>query len=272
MSGSETAGDATPETPAKGGGESSGGPLSGLLNTEAVGLLPKRDRLAIMAGALVVVPVLAFIAAAPASGAAVYLALFAMAVVAGLAGLVYVSASRLDSAEAGLVSRHDAAETVNGHWWQIVHAENHPGLSYVRIRFTALAEQNVLFGIGYDETGRRRSRFSSDAIAVRATTPIEIYYFWAGSVLETGSRDVVHGAGWFRFDGAGPGGRPWQAEGAFTEGRTGLMEFGPARIVELIRFTDAEERALAADERCLDRLAKAAFERFGLEPNRQNQP
>jgi len=218
------------------------------------------------------VPVLAFIAAAPASGAAVYLARFSMVVVAGLAGLVYVSTSRLDSAEAGLVSRHDAAETVNGHWWQIVHAENHPGLSYVRIRLTAIAEQNVLFGIAYDETGERRMRFSSDAIAVRATTPIEIYYFWTGSVLEAKSHDIVTGVGWFRFDGAGPCGRPWQAEGAFTEGRKGLMEFGPARIVELIRFTDAEEQALAADERSLDSIAKAAFERFELEPNRQNEP
>lgn len=125
-----------------------------------------------------------------------------------------------------------------------------------------------MHGITFDAQGRRAARWSTDAVAIRSSTPVELYYVWRGMAYLDGGSQLVSGLGRFRFDSVGREERPLEGEGAFTRGSTTEMEFGAARGVELTRLTPAESKQLQVDPSCLPGLAMAAYVMFGLENDR----
>ena len=104
---------------------------------------------------------------------------------AGATVLVYVRGSHYSGMEARLNSENAAARAVNGHWWQIVHTRDHPGLTYVAIGISGVAERSAMVGRTYDSEGNIVATFSSDAVAIRTTSPIEIFYMWTGTVMDS---------------------------------------------------------------------------------------
>jgi hypothetical protein len=170
--------------------------------------------------------------------------------------------------EADMQIQADAAQAVNGEWWQLVPADDHPGLSYIAIALSGIAERHAIQGITFDENGERRARFSSDVVAVRTSSPIEIYYLWRGTTLDKDTAETVSGLGRFRFDSVGKENRPTEAEGTFTRGTPTEWTFGAARVVEMYRLSDEETARLKSDPACLSDLAVEAFKRYRLEPGR----
>lgn len=241
------------------------GLLGAVLNAENLALLTKRDRFLIMAAGLIVVAALGAVTVLreqPAFAAA--LAATSMVIVAALVGLVQWRAIAMGGLEADLAVQNAAARAINGHWWQIVHTSDHPGLSYVSIALSDVAERHAIAGVAFDEHGRRRARWSSDAVALRTTTPVEVYYVWRGSHVGEQEATILSGIGRFRFDSVGREAKPMEAEGAFTRGTTSELEFTTSRLVELVRFTDDESERLADDYSVLPELAEQAFKRLKL--------
>jgi hypothetical protein len=244
-------------------------PVTQLLSTENLALLKRSDRFVILGLGLLVVAALGALAALRAYPVvATILALVAMVLVAGLVALVQLRAVTMEQAEADLLNMSKAAKAVNGEWWEVVYAKDHPGLSYVCIAISEVAERNAMHGITFDGNGRRVARWSSDAVAVKTSTPLEMYYIWKGTLLDPGEASLISGIGRFRFDSVGQEKRPLQGEGAFTRGSTNELRFGTPRAVELVRFTEEESSRSAKDPSCLPELARAAFARFGLEGGR----
>lgn len=244
-------------------------PVAQLISPKNLALLKRSDRFVIMAAGLIVVAALGAVAALREFplGATV-LAITAMAIVAGMVALVQWRAISMQSVEADLLTQAAAAAAVNGEWWQLVYAADHPGLSYVSIAISEVAERHAMHGITYDTDGRRRARWSSDAIAIKTSTPVECYYVWRGTLLGPKDASIISGIGRFRFDSVGREKRPMQGEGAFTRGSTTELDFGTNRAVELIRFTAHESQRLAEDPSVLGDLAVEAFKRFKLEKGR----
>jgi hypothetical protein len=238
-----------------------------IVNADTLVLLRKRDRFTIMVVALLVLLALATAAAIGGSAAAV-VSVACMVIVAGLVGWLQWRAGSMRSLEAGLVLQGEAARAVNGDWWQVVREDDHPGLTYIGIAISEIAEHHALHGISFDSEGHRKARFSSDAIAVRTSTPVEMYYFWRGTILRPGKTEILSGFGRIRFDSVGHETRPLEAEGAYTRGTKTEFEFGDARAVELLRFTEEESRRLRKDPGCLSALAREAFVRLEIAAGR----
>lgn len=198
-------------------------------------------------------------------GAQTTLALVAIVIVAGLIALVQWRSISMSQEEADLLSQANAAASINGEWWQLVYSKEHPGLSYVSIAISNIAERHAMQGISVNSLGQRKARWSSDAIAIKTTTPVELYYVWRGTILKNYDATILSGFGRFRFDSVGREDRPMEAEGAFTLGSTTLLHFEDPCAVELIRFTEAESRKLAQDSSALSELAIDAFKRFELD-------
>lgn len=155
-----------------------------VVNAKNLVLLRKSDRLIILAAGLVVVGALGAVATVPDQPTiALVLPLASMIIVAGLVGLVHFRSLSHSDKEADLQIQADTAQAVNGEWWQLVPADDHPGLSYVAIALSEISERHAIQGITFDESGKRRARFSSDVVAVRTSYPIEIYYLWRGSPI-----------------------------------------------------------------------------------------
>lgn len=240
-----------------------------IVNARNLVLLRKSDRLVILAAGLVVVGALGAIATVPGEPVvALILSLASMVIVAGLVGLVHFRSLSHGDMEADLQIQADAAQAVNGEWWQLVPADDHPGLSYVAIALSEISERHAVQGITFDENGRRRARFSSDVVAVRTSYPIEIYYLWRGTVIGKAESEMISGLGRFRFDSVGNEKRPMEAEGMFTRGTSSEWKFGDPRVVEMYRLSDDESVRLRKDPSCLSTLAVAAFKRYELEPGR----
>ena len=245
------------------------GPVAQLISPKNLALLKRGDRFVIMAAGLVVVAALGVVATLREFllGATI-LAITAMVIVGGLVALVQWRAVSMQDVEADLLTQAAAAAAINGEWWQLVYAEDHPGLSYVSIAISEVAERHAMHGITYDSDGRRRARWSSDAIAIKTSTPIELYYVWRGTILGPEDASIISGIGRYRFDSVGREKRPMQGEGAFTRGSTTELNFGTPRNVELIRFTEQESQKLADDPIVLNDLAAEAFDRFKLKKGR----
>lgn len=244
-------------------------PLAQIVNPKNLALLKQGDRFVIMAAGLIVVAALGAIATIDSSPEMqTGLALFSIGVVAGLVILVQWRSISMKGAEADLHSQAFAAESINGDWWQLVYSEEHPGLTYVGIAMSEVAERHAMQGISFNSEGKRRARWSSDAIAIKTTTPVEIYYVWRGTILDYNVSEVISGFGRFRFDSVGREKKPMEAEGAFTHGSTSLLNFEEPCSVELVRFTKTESATFAKDSTSISDLAKAAFDRFKLDKNR----
>ena len=163
-------------------GEESPGLIGQVINAKNLVLLRKSDRLVILAAGLVVVGALGAIATVPGEPViALVLSLASMVIVAGLVGLVHFRSLSHGDKEADLEIQAQAAQAVNGEWWQLVPADDHPGLSYIAIALSEISERHAIHGITFNEDGERRARFSSDVVAVRTSYPIEIYYLWRGA-------------------------------------------------------------------------------------------
>jgi hypothetical protein len=248
------------------------GQVTQLLSTKNLALLHRGDRFVILSAGLVVVAALGAVAALRnfPSGATI-LAITAMLIVAGLVALVQYRAVSMEDVEADLMKQAAAATAVNGEWWELVYAKDHPGLSYVSIAISEVAEQHAMHGITYGSDGHREARWSSDAIAIRTSTPIELYYVWRGTTIGPKDAKIVSGMGRFRFDSVGREKKPLQAEGSFTRGSPTELNFGTPRNVELIRFTEDESKKLKDsrfDPLVINTLAVEAFDRFKLERKR----
>jgi len=244
-------------------------PVAQLINPKNLALLKQGDRFIIMGAGLIVIASLGALTVLRDAPQLVFiLASLAMLIVAGLVGLVQWRGISMRTVEADLLTQAAAAASVNGEWWQLVYSKDHPGLSYVSIYISEVAERHAMHGITYDGKGRRCARWSSDAVAIKTTTPVELYYVWKGSVLEASNAVIISGIGRFRFDSVGREKRPLEAEGAFTRGSPTELNFGKPRAVELIRFSEQESRKLANDPSILSQLAIDAFERFRLEKGR----
>jgi len=245
------------------------GLLAQIINPKNLALLKQGDRFVIVGAGLIVVAAFGAIATIDSSPEMqTSLALFSMVIVAGLVILVQWRSISMQGAEADLHLQAAAAKAINGVWWQLVYSEDHPGLSYVGIAMSEVAERHAMQGISFDAEGRRKSRWSSDAVANKTTTPVEIYYVWRGTILDYKVSEVISGFGRFRFDSVGREKKPMEAEGAFTHGSTSLLDFEEPCSVELVRFTETESATFTKDSTSISDLAKAAFDRFNLDKNR----
>jgi hypothetical protein len=249
--------------------EDPAGVVGQLLTHENLALLRKGDRLVILAAGLVVVAALGGIAVLRENAPlATVLAVSSMLIVAGLVALVQWRALSFGDLESEIADQSAAAQAVNGDWWQVVRDDDHPGLTYVAIRIAPVAERHAMHGITFDSEGRRVARWSTDAVAIRSSTPVELYYVWRGTAYLQDGSQLVSGLGRFRFDSVGREERPLDGEGAFTRGSTVEMQFGPARGVELTRLSAAEAQRLQADPSCLAQLAREAYATLGLDEQR----
>ena len=240
-----------------------------ILNPNNLALLRQGDRFVILAAGLIVVAALGAATTIDTNARLqAGLAMFSMLVVAALVVLVQWRSISYKGIEADLVSQSSAAESINGDWWQIVYSDKHPGLSYVRIAISEVAEKHALQGISFNSEGKRRARFSSDAIAIKSTTPVEIYYVWRGTRLRYEDSRMIEGFGRYRFDSVGREKKPMEAEGAFTEGCLSEFKFENPCTIELIRMSDEDSRLISEDSSRLPGLAKQAFETFKLDKNR----
>lgn len=239
-----------------------------LINKQNLALLHKQDRTIIMGVGLVMSLVgTAIVALEKKQDSAELIVGFVMVTVLAvilLLGLVYVRGSRYSGMEARLNSENAAARAVNGHWWQIVHTEDHPGLTYVAIGISGIAERSAMVGRTYNSEGNIDATFSSDAVAIRTTSPIEIFYMWTGTVMKNKEDPLVFGVGRFRFDSVGHEDRPLFGSGMFTRGSKNQMKFEPARPVEMRRFTPEEEARLNERPDVLGLLAIEAYEQFNI--------
>jgi len=237
-----------------------------LINKQNLALLHKRDRAAIMGVGLVMSMAGTTIVTLGRDNprAIVAFAIVTILAVIALLILVYVRSSRYSGLEARLNSENAAARAVNGHWWQIVHTHDHPGLSYVAIGISSVAERSAIVGRTYDSEGGIVATFASDAVAIRTTSPIEIFYMWTGTVMNSTETPLVFGVGRFRFDSVGHEDRPLFGGGMFTRGSKNPMVFDIARPVEVRRFTPTEEAQLNEEPELLSHLAIEAYERFKI--------
>ncbi len=237
-----------------------------LINKQNLALLHKRDRASIMGVGLVMSMAGTTIVTLGHDNPKAIVAFAGVTVLAVIAllVLVYVRGSRYSGLEARLNSENAAARAVNGHWWQIVHTRDHPGLSYVAIGISGVAERSAIVGRTYDSEGCLVATFSSDAVAIRTTSPIEIFYMWTGTVMNSTETPLVFGVGRFRFDSVGHEDRPLFGGGMFTRGSKNQMVFDTARPVEMQRFTPTEEAQLNEKPELLSLLAIEAYERFDI--------
>jgi hypothetical protein len=237
-----------------------------LINKQNLALLHKRDRAAIMGVGLVMSLAGTTIVTLghDNSESIVAFALVTILAVIALLVLIYIRSSRYSGLEARLNSENAAARAVNGHWWQIVHTRDHPGLTYVAIGISSVAERSAIVGRTYDSEGRIVATFSSDAVAIRTTSPIEIFYMWTGTVMNSPKTPLVFGVGRFRFDSVGNEDSPLFGGGMFTRGSKNQMVFDTARPVEMRRFTPAEEKKLNEKPEDLSLLAIHAYETFKI--------
>jgi len=239
-----------------------------LINKQNLALLHKRDRTLIMGVGLVMsIAGTAVVNLEDRPDLIVDFALATIAAVILLLGLVYFRGSHYSGMEARLNSENAAARAVNGHWWQIVHTDDHPGLTYIAIGISGVAERSAIVGRTYDHKGAIEATFSSDAVAIRTTSPIEIFYIWAGTVMGNKESPLVFGLGRFRFDSVGHEDRPLFGSGMFTRGSKNQMEFESARPVEMRRFTQEEEARLCEKPELLDLLAIEAYEKYDIPKN-----
>lgn len=245
------------------------GLIGQILKPQNLALLRKGDRFVVMAAGLIVVAALVAIATLRNEPlVALVLAPTSMLIVAGLVVFVHWRAVSTGALEADLQKNAAAGQAVNGHWWEIVTAKDHPGLSYLSIAISEAPGGHAIKGTAFDEHGNDLAGWSSDIVAVKKSTPVELYYLWRGTVLDTEVAKTVSGLGRFTFDAVRREQRPMAGEGAFTRGTPEELSFGQPRAIKLVRFTNKESRRFAEDPSSLGKLAKEAFHRFKLEPGR----
>lgn len=171
----------------------------------------------------------------------------------------------MEDLEARIVGQAGAARAINGEWWQIVFApDQHPGLSYVRISLSAAAGEHAMYGTAFHADGREWAKWSSDAVAIRATMPVELFYVWRGTKFTGENQGTVSGLGRFRFDSVGLDACPMGGEGSFTAATTDEMKFGDPLAVKLERLTEAESAELALNPAALSALAITAYKRLQI--------
>ena len=237
-----------------------------LISKQNLALLHKRDRTVIMGVGLVMSMAGTAIVTLGKDNPEAIVA-FAVATVVAvilLLVLVYIRGSRYSGVEARLNTENAAARAINGHWWQIVRTDDHPGLTYIAIGISGVAERSAIVGRTYNHKGKIEATFSSDAVAIRTTSPIETFYMWTGTVMEDIKTPLVFGVGRFRFDSVGHEDRPLFGSGMFTRGSKNQMEFESPRPVEMRRFTLDEEAKLGKKPEDIDLLAIEAYKRFEI--------
>ncbi len=237
-----------------------------LINKQNLALLHKRDRTIIMGVGLLMSmagTTIVTLGRDNPDAITIFAGVTVLLVVALLI-LVYVRGSRHSGMEARLNSENAAARAVNGHWWQIVHTRDHPGLTYIAIGISSVSERSAMVGRTYDSEGRIIATFSSDAVAIRTTSPIEIFYMWTGTVMDSADAPLVFGVGRFRFDSVGHEDYPLFGGGSFTRGSKNQMVFDTARPVEMRRFNREETALLNEKPELLSQLAMKAYERFDI--------
>jgi hypothetical protein len=237
-----------------------------LINKQNLALLHTRDRTVIMAvGLLMSMAGTAIVTLGKNNPVEIVaFAVITVFAVLLLLALVYLRGSQYSGMEARLNSENAAANAINGNWWQIVRTDDHPGLTYVAIGISSVAERSAMVGRTYDHDGKIKATFSSDAVAIRTTSPIEIFYMWTGTVMEEKETPLVFGLGRFRFDSVGHEDRPLFGSGMFTRGSRNQMEFDPPRPVEMRRFSKKEEAMLKENPEALDQLATEAYKQFDI--------
>jgi len=237
-----------------------------LINKQNLALLHTRDRTVIMAvGLLMSMAGTAIVTLGKNNPVEIVaFAVITVFAVLLLLALVYLRGSQYSGMEARLNSENAAANAINGNWWQIVRTDDHPGLTYVAIGISSVAERSAMVGRTYDHNGKIKATFSSDAVAIRTTSPIEIFYMWTGTVMEEKETPLVFGLGRFRFDSVGHEDRPLFGSGMFTRGSRNQMEFDPPRPVEMRRFSKKEEAMLNENPEALDQLATEAYKQFDI--------
>lgn len=176
--------------------------VKGLLNPETLLLISKGERAVLLVAGLLVIVSLAAIPNLMNSPQ--LLVTFALVTMAGIGLLFYFlpwRKGKMQDIEADVTRMNAAASAINGDWWQVVYDRGHPGLTWVRIILSPIAERNAMQGIAFDDRGNRRARWSSDAVAVKSSTPVELYYVWRGTWLEEGDTTLNfrHGTIPFRF-------------------------------------------------------------------------
>jgi hypothetical protein len=150
--------------------------------------------------------------------------------------------------------RRQAAESVNGDWWQIILVSGEhgdilvEGLTIVNIRLYVAIGSYGLDGEFFDEKGKSRAQWRAEAVAIKALTPLELFYRFAGytfrsPTLSDPSGDVT-GIGVFTFEASGDGEASVRGSGWFATGHLEKLEFGKRRDVRLVRVTESEKEAL----------------------------
>ena len=253
--------------------DSSDHSVGNIVSPENLALLKSEDRPVIMGAGLIVMALLgAATSMSRDTERLMWLVIVAMVIVAMLVGLIALRAYSMRGKEAELLNMQAAAKAINGNWWQLVYTKDHPGLTFLSIAISEVAERHAMQGITFDEHGVRWARWSSDAVAIRTTSPLELFYIWRGTKLRIGDPTLISGMGRFRFDSVGHEGHPLQGEGVFNSGEISKCDFHTPRAVELVRFSVDENRRLKENPQVLPELAREAFARFELEPGRSFRP
>jgi hypothetical protein len=174
--------------------------------------------------------------------------------------------------------RRQAAESVNGDWWQVILVSGDSGeilvegLTIVNIRLNVSVGSYGLDGELFDEQGKSRAQWRAEAVAIKTLAPVELFYRFAGfsfrgPVLSDPTGDVT-GIGVFTFDPAEAGTQTSaRGSGWFATGYVEKLTFGRRRDVRLIRVKPDEQAVLdgtvgAADSS--DRQALIAQRYFDL--------
>jgi hypothetical protein len=151
--------------------------------------------------------------------------------------------------------RRQAAESVNGDWWQVILVSGNSGeilvegLTVVSIRLNVSTGSYGLDGELFDEHGKSRAQWRAEAVAIKALAPVELFYRFAGfsfrgPVLSDPTGDVT-GVGVFTFDPAEAGAETSaRGSGWFATGHVEKLQFGRRRDVRLIRVKPDEQAVL----------------------------
>ena len=261
---------------------------SSIITNHNLALLHKKDRTVVMVIGLVLSmagTAITFLGKQN-PGYIVLFTLITIVLIIALLALLYVRGDKYSGTETRLNAENAAAKAINGNWWQIVREEGHPGLSYISIGVSSIAEKSALTGRTFNEHGKLITTFSSDAIAIRTTSPIEVFYMYTGTIIERNykhkngkkksknseSQDdfspLLSGVGRLRFDSVGNEKHPIFGSGLFTKGAENQMKFSSLRSSEMIRFTAEEEKKLNEGNAEIEKLAIEAFNKFNLETGR----
>lgn len=163
--------------------------------------------------------------------------------------LLYLLARETTRAEVrgkGLSAVRRAVETVNGHWWQIIHNDKTPGLSMIRLQLSPLPGRHRLGGEKWGPDGDHLAQWSSRAVAIQDIQPFKLFYIWDGTYNK--GTQSVSGVGTFQF--------PSEFEtlvtrgtGWFTTGNVDQLDFQEHSSVTLRRAPEKDVAVMAENDR-----------------------